>query len=137
MGVTTHRPEKLGDVIRDILARLVQQEVRDPRVGFVTLTDVELSPDLRHAKVFISRLGDAHERAASVAALNRASGFLRRALAREANFRRTPDLVFFEDTAVESGSRVEDLLEGIRRSRPALEDGSAAAPENGNEDGDP
>src|SRR5580765_8289375 len=108
--VVTHRPEKLADEIRDVLARLIREEVRDPGVGFVTLTRVAVSPDLRQARVFVSRLGDARERAAAVAALQRARAFLRRALARSAGFRRVPELQFLEDATVEDGSRIEGLL---------------------------
>lgn len=115
----THRAEKLADEIRDVLARLLREEVRDPRVGFVTITRVVVSPDLRHARVFVSRLGDSKERGQAVAALHRARPFLRRSLAHEATFRRVPDLEFLEDATVEEGSRLEGLLEDLRREQAA------------------
>lgn len=116
--MTTHRPERVADVLRDVLARLVREELRDPRVGFVTITEVKVSPDLRHARVYVSRLGDPAERDASVSALNAATAFLRREIARRARLRRTPDLLFVEDEALASGFRVDDLLDGIRRDGP-------------------
>lgn len=129
MAVTTHRPERLAELILDILARLVREELRDPRIGFVTLTGVRVSADLRHARVFVSRLGVAAERAASVAALNGAAPFLRRALALQARLRRTPDLAFVEDTSLETGFRVDHLLEEIEKDRPAApDDGDGAGP---------
>jgi len=112
--VTTHRPERVADVLRDVLALLLREEVRDPRVGFVTITEVKVSPDLRHARVYVSRLGDAGERAASIVALNHAVPYLRREVARRAGLRRTPDLAFVEDTVLASGFRVDHLLDEIR-----------------------
>lgn len=115
--MTGHRAERLADAIRGILARVLREEMRDPRVGFVTITGVELSADLRHAEVYVSRLGSPGEKAACLVALNRAASFLRRAIAREADLKRTPDLVFLEDSALESGFRVEDLIDQIHRDR--------------------
>ncbi len=116
--MTSHRPERVADVIRDHLARLLREELRDPRVGFVTITDVRVSADLQHAKVFVSQLGPAADRVASVAALNRAVPFLRRELARVALLRRTPELVFEEDPTLESGFRVNHILDELRRDGP-------------------
>lgn len=126
--MTTHRPERIADVIRDHLARLLREELRDPRVGFVTITDVRVSPDLRHARVYVSQLGAAADRIASVAALNRAVPFLRRELARVAILRRTPELVFHEDSTLESGFRVDQILDELRRDRPDS-DSVASAPD--------
>lgn len=117
--MTGHRAERLADAIRAILARVLREELRDPRIGFVTITGVEVSADLRHAKVFVSRLGTPEEKAESVTTLNRAASFLRRALARDAFLKRTPDLVFLEDSGLTSGFRVEDLIEQIHRDHPA------------------
>ena len=114
--MTTHRAERVADVVRDILARVVREQVRDPRVGFVTITEVRVSADLRHARVFVSSLND-EERDHAVDALNHAAGFLRRELAREARLRRVPELRFQPDAAMEQGRRVEDLVREIRKSR--------------------
>ena len=116
--MTTHRPERVADVTREHLARLLREELRDPRVGFVTITDVRVSPDLRHARVFVSQLGPATDRLASVAALNRAVPFLRRELARIALLRRTPEIIFEEDPTLESGARVDHILDELRRDQP-------------------
>ncbi len=111
--MSTHRAEKMGDLIREILARLLREEVRDPRIGFITLTDVKVSPDLKLARVFFSTLGGAGPRAAAGKALAHAAPFLRRALAREARLRDTPEIRFEEDPSVESGFRVDALLREI------------------------
>lgn len=109
-----HRRQRLGDVIREEIARLLREEVRDPRIGFVTLTDVEMSPDLRHARVFVSIL-DA-DGPASLAALQHAAPFLRRALAHRAGLRFTPELRFVIDESIDGGFRVDKLLEEVRAS---------------------
>jgi ribosome-binding factor A len=106
--VTGRRSERVADVVRHELARLLREVVRDPQLGFVTITDVELSPDLRHARVWVSALGD--DPGPSLDALRRAAPFLRRSLARAAGLRVVPDLRFSHDPSVSEGSRVERLL---------------------------
>jgi ribosome-binding factor A len=121
--VTGHRSVRLADAIREILARLLLLEVRDPRIGFVTLTGVELSPDRKHARVFVSMLGEEVARRDGLRALNHAAPFFRRALAKEGRLRFTPALRFVEDTAAERGMRVEAALRQIHESDPPAEDG--------------
>jgi len=102
------RAQRVGDRIRQILAELLQTEVRDPELGFVTLTDVELSSDLRHGKVFVSVLGD--DKAAPLRALKRAAPFLQRHLGRRAQLRYVPHLRFELDTSLDRGFRIDRLL---------------------------
>jgi len=109
--VTRHRPERIGDLVRHVLARLLREELRDPRVGFVTVTEVTMSPDLRHARVWVSILGS--DPADALTALGRALPFLRRALAREARLRFTPELHFALDESIAGGDRVERILQGL------------------------
>jgi ribosome-binding factor A len=118
------RGERVAEQIRGVLADLIR-EVRDPRVGFVTLTGVELSPDLKQARVFVSRLGSEAERAAAVGALNHATPFLRRSLAVRARLRFTPALRFVSDATLERGSRVEAIIQKIhaRDDETAGDDG--------------
>jgi len=108
----SRRHERVAEQIRGVLVELIR-EVRDPRVGFVTLTGVELSPDLKQARVFVSRLGSEAERASAVEGLNHAATFLRRALADRARLRFTPGLRFVSDATLERGSRVEAILQEI------------------------
>ena len=120
--MTTRRPGRVADLIRLELARVLREDVRDPRVGFVTLTDVQLSPDLRSARVFVSTL-DQDERT-TLDALERAAPFIRQALARSAALRFTPRLQFVFDRTLATGSRVESLLQEIGPlPEPKLEDG--------------
>ena len=109
----SHRSERVAEQIRGVLADLIRDELRDPRIGFVTLTGVALSPDLKQARVFVSRLGSESERAAAVEALNHAVPFLRRSLADRARLRFTPGLRFVSDATLERGSRVEALIQEI------------------------
>ncbi len=113
--MTTHRRERVADRVREALARALREEVRDPRVGFVTVTGVELTPDLRNARVWVSTLGDAEQREQSLEALEHAAPFLRRLLAREAGLRFTPRLEFRTDRSIEGGARLEKLLDDLHR----------------------
>jgi len=115
MGIGGSRAERIGERIQTELARLIRENLRDPRVGFVTLTDVEVSKDLRHAKVFISVLGDGLED--TLAALEHATPFLKRELGRDAGLKYTPALRFLEDRSIRGAARVEDLLDEIADGR--------------------
>jgi ribosome-binding factor A len=116
--MTSHRTQRVADLIREVLADVIRRELRDPRIGFVTLTDVRVTADLKHARIFVSELGEQEEREASLAALNRAAGFLRHALGREVRLKHIPELVFVHDTVADSGRRVDDLLRQIHDQHP-------------------
>ena len=118
--MTHRRNERVAEEIRAVLADAIR-EVRDPLVGFVTLTGVDLSPDLRQARVFVSRMGTETDRDAAVSALNHAAAFLRHAVATRARLRFTPALRFVSDATIERGSRVEAILQEIH----ATDDGIA------------
>ena len=109
------RHQRVADEIRAELARLLHEEVRDPQIGFVTLTEVHLSDDLRHARVFFSVLGA--EDPPTLSALSRATPFLKRRLGRLSGLRFTPELRFEIDRSVASGARVESLLRELRDER--------------------
>jgi len=113
--MTHRRNERVAEEIRGVLVEAIR-EVRDPEVGFVTLTGVDLSPDLRQARVFVSRLGTEADRDAAVSALNHAAAFLRRAVAMRARLRYTPVLRFISDPTIERGSRVEAIIQEIHAS---------------------
>lgn len=108
------RPRQVADMVRGELARLIREELRDPGIGFATLTEVEMSPDLRSARVHVSVLGkDPEQFAKSVAALNHAAGHLRGLVGRNLSLRHAPQLHFVEDHTLERGARIEELLRGI------------------------
>ena len=107
------RTQRVGDFIKRELAGLIQFEIRDPRVGMVSVTDVEVSRDMSHAKVFVTVLGKETEQAAeeSIVALNKAAGFLRSQLAKSNNARTTPKIRFFFDASVVKGQYLSSLIE--------------------------
>jgi ribosome-binding factor A len=106
------RTQRVADYLQRELAVLIQREMRDPRVGMVSITGVDVSRDLGYARVFFTVLGsDSEEEAsASTEALNKAAGFLRSQLSRDSNMRRLPQLRFQFDTSVGRGRHMEDLL---------------------------
>lgn len=106
--------ERLDELLRQEIARLIAEEVRDPRVGFTTVMDARVSPDLRHARVYVSVLGDDEEKEAAVEALQRASGFLRRRLGAIVEMRYLPEITFELDRSLERASRIEEILDRVR-----------------------
>jgi len=104
------RPERLAEQIREEVSLIIAGEVEDPRVGFATVTDVKLSADLRHAKVYVSVIGTENEVKGSLVALRHASGFIRHQLGAVLRMRHTPELHFAHDDAELRASRIEELL---------------------------
>ncbi len=107
------RTSRIGDFLKQELAGLIQLEVRDPRVGMVSVTGVEVSRDLSHASVYVTVLGkdSAEEAAESIAALNHAAGFLRSQIAKISNARTTPKLRFVFDASIGRGARMSKLID--------------------------
>ena len=121
-----HRQEKLGELIAAELSELLRTRVKDPRVGFASITHVEVSGDLRHAKVFVSVMGSPEERDATMQGLKNATGFLRHELATRLVLRYMPEIVFKLDKSIEEGSRILDLIQKVeqedrQRSQKSLE----------------
>ena len=126
----TVRQEKVQEQLVQEISELIQREVRDPRVGFVTLTGAEISRDLRHAKVYVSIMGDDEARKQSLKALNGASGMLRGEFARRAHLRVAPELEFRFDEGIEREARIFELLNSVEadlkpRPEEAVADTSA------------
>ncbi len=105
------RRERLGDQLRVELADLILHHVRDPRVGFVTVTEVRMSGDLQYARVYVSILGDEEQTRESFATLERAGGFLRVQIGRRLKLRRVPELRFALDDTLDTSDRIDALLE--------------------------
>lgn len=114
----SHRPEKIEQFIQEELSQLIQREVKDPRIGFVSVTAVEVSPDLRHARAFVSVLGDQEAKDATMAGLAAATGYIRRELAQRLSTRFVPELMFKLDESIERGSRVMKLLDEVTKDTP-------------------
>jgi ribosome-binding factor A len=108
------RPERLEDQIQFLVSTLIQRELRDPELGFVTVTAVRLSPDRGVAKVFFTVLGDEAQADLTRKALGRAAGFLRTHLAQRLKLRRVPELRFMPDASLEEGNRIEELFARIK-----------------------
>jgi len=110
--VTSDRMRRVDEAIREVLSAAVGQDLKDPRIGFVTVTDVKTSTDLRHARVFVTVLGTAAEREAALAGLQSAHGVLQRRIAAELRMKRTPTLAFHYDETTDRAMRMEELLGG-------------------------
>ena len=111
------RPQKVADLIQRELADLLRREVRDPRVGMVTLTAVDVSPDLSHAKVFFTIL-EKEKQSETTRALQRAAGFLRSQLAHRMRMYTTPELRFAYDESVERGDHLSRLIDSVVPREP-------------------
>ena len=134
----SRRTARLGEELREEVARIISGELKDPRIGFVTVTRVSLSPDLRNARVYVGVLGGDKERQKSLAGLRQAAGFLRRLLGQRLRLRHTPELQFDYDTGLDAFERVEKLIQetkGAEGSAPAAAE-SADSEEDDDEDDD-
>src|SRR5207248_10652793 len=108
----TGRMRRVNESVRQVLAESVP-ELKDPRIGLVTVTGVETTPDLRHATVYVSVLGSPRKRQATLAGLTAAHGLLQGRLARELRMKRTPQLTFEYDPSVERGVRMTQLIDEL------------------------
>ena len=115
MGIAGRRTDRLGHEIRVILAELMVRQVKDPRIGFATLTRVELTADLHHARVYVSVLGSADEQEKTIEGLSSAAGFLRHEIGHQLDLRRAPELTFILDHGAEAGERIEMLLQQLHK----------------------
>jgi ribosome-binding factor A len=118
------RARRTDESVREALAQIILTEVKDPRVEFVTVTSVVVSPDLRHANVFVTTHGDEARYREALAGLESARGRLRTALARRARMKYVPDLHFYIDGSVDAGMRIAEMLHELRDTvRPEDEGG--------------
>ena len=113
MGSSRH--EKLSGELKKKISQIIQQDLRDPRIGFVTITEVQVTKDLRHVKVYFSVLGSEKEKKSAIIGLQRATSFVRRIIAQEISMRFVPEIVFKFDETYEYGQRINELLERINR----------------------
>jgi ribosome-binding factor A len=107
------RTDRLADQIRRELAAILHTQVKDPRIGFVSLTQVRVASDLTQAKVYVSVYGTSEEQKRSLAGLQSASGFLRTLLGRRLRLKRTPELAFLLDDSIARGARIHAALTGL------------------------
>jgi|SRR5579884_1813641 len=104
------RMRRVDEAVREVLSDAIARDLQDPRIGFVTVTGVKTSPDLRHARVYVSVLGDAAAREASLQGLRSAHGLLQGAIASQLALKRTPTLTFHYDESVQRAMRISELI---------------------------
>ncbi|MGD6803064.1 30S ribosome-binding factor RbfA [Rossellomorea vietnamensis] len=110
----SHRSNRVGEQMKKELSDIIGRKIKDPRIGFVTVTDVEVSGDLQQAKVFITVLGDEEQRENTLKGLAKAKGFIRSEIGQRVRLRKTPELIFEFDESINYGNRIESLLKKIQ-----------------------
>jgi ribosome-binding factor A len=124
----SNRPERVGHLMQREIAEILQRELRDPRIPqLVSVTDVEVSRDLSFARVFVSILESETSHEHTLAALNRAAGFVRHALSPRLGLREVPELRFVHDPSLERGARVEEILKKIERGEAVGDEDEGAS----------
>ncbi|MBD8035385.1 MULTISPECIES: 30S ribosome-binding factor RbfA [Solibacillus] len=111
------RSNRVGEQMKKEITEIIARKIKDPRVGFVTVTDVAVTGDLQQATVYITSLGNDRERAETLQALEKASGFIRSEVGSRIRLRRTPELAFEFDTAIEYGNKIDALLRGLHEDK--------------------
>jgi ribosome-binding factor A len=132
--MSSGRMRRVDEAIRQVIGGVVAGELKDPRVGFVTVTDVRTSADLSHARVYVSVLGDEPAREATLAGLRSAHGYMQRRVASELRLKRTPTLDFIYDDTTDRAMRLEALLD---ESEAGAEESVAAVDESGSSANEP
>ena len=110
-----HRSDRVGEETLRELAQILQHEMKDPRIGFVSVTRVEMAQDLRHANVFVSVFGKDEEKKKTMDALKSGAGFIRTLLGKRMRLRTTPELTFRLDDSMEHGARIQELLRKVKK----------------------
>ncbi|MBO8170972.1 MAG: 30S ribosome-binding factor RbfA [Bacillaceae bacterium] len=111
------RVHRVGEQIKKEMSRILQQELKDPRIGFVTVTGVDMTGDLQQATVYISVMGDDKQKMQSLEGLSKAKGFIRSELGKVIKLRHTPDLIFKFDESIEYGNKINELLKEVNRKK--------------------
>ncbi|MDI6689035.1 MAG: 30S ribosome-binding factor RbfA [Actinomycetota bacterium] len=108
------RTSRLAEIFKKEICDIIRRELKDPRIGFVTITAVEVSPDLKHATVFLSVLGEESEQEDTLEGLESARGFIKTELGKRIRIKFLPDLTFKIDKSIEEGMRISELLKRIQ-----------------------
>lgn len=125
-----HRQEKLGEQIAAEVSDLLRTRVKDPRVGFASITHVEVSGDLRHARIFVSVMGSPDEKKSTIEALHHATGFLRHELAGRLTVRFMPEIVFKLDNSIEQGAHILGLIRQLETQETSSQTSNEVAHES-------
>ena len=114
--MSVHRPGRLREVMKEEISDIIRKELKDPRIGDLTsITSVEVTRDLRHAKVYASILGDDEKQKEAIKGLQSAAGFIRSELGRRVRLRHTPELTFHLDTSIAPGARISELINKVKK----------------------
>lgn len=116
------RVHRVAEQIKKEVSQLIQNEIKDPRIGFITVTDVEVTGDLQQATIYISILGSEAQKRDSLLGLGKAEGFIRREIGKRIRLRHTPEISFSFDSSIEYGSKIEKLLSDIKAEENHSED---------------
>ena len=116
--MTTTRQNKMRELLKQEVSDIIRREIKDPRLGFLTVTDAAITADMRHAKIFVTILGDEQQRKQSMDVLKHAQRFIRNEFGKRVRMKTLPDIQFFYDEAVDRGVRIFELLEEIKRDEP-------------------
>ncbi len=123
--MSSTRKQRMTRLLKEELSRIILKEMNDPRLGFISIIDIEFRQDYRAAKIFISVYGTPEQQAESMSVLQNASSFLRGELSRQVDLRYTPELIFIHDTSIERGSHIFELLKQAKemenKDKPAAE----------------
>ena len=117
----SHRANRVGEQMKKELGDIIGRKIKDPRIGFVTVTDVEVTGDLQQAKVYISVLGDEEQRENTLKGLAKAKGFIRTEIGHRIRLRKTPEIVFEWDESIDYGNRIDTLLHQLHKDEKPLE----------------
>lgn len=115
MVMSFERAQRVAEAIKEEVSDILSNEIKDPRVGFASVVRVEMSPDLRYAKVYISAMGDEKAKAETFRGLESAKGFIRTEIGRRIRLRFVPEITFIEDSSIEYGTRISRILKDLTR----------------------
>lgn len=115
--MSNFRSTRVGEQMKKELSDIIGRKIKDPRIGFVTVTDVQVTGDLQQAKVYITVLGSDEERENTLKALAKANGFIRSEIGKRIRLRKTPEITFEFDESIEYGKRIETLLEELNKQQ--------------------
>lgn len=115
--MTEHRTERLRELVKEEFGAILQRDLKDPRIGFVSVTDVEVSHDYSHVKIFVSIMGDDESKKSTMEGLESAKGFIRTELGKRIRLRHTPEVHLIADNSIERGSRIFELLDEVKREK--------------------
>ncbi|PUU93964.1 30S ribosome-binding factor RbfA [Halanaerobium sp.] len=124
--MTNKRAIRVGELLKEEISQIVLREMKDPRIGFVSVTDVEVSGDLRHAKVFISVYGSDKEKEETLEGLHQAKGFVRKLVGERIKIHHTPEIIFRYDDSIENGVHISEIIKDLKESGEIKESDSDA-----------